>query len=164
MMMAFGMFIFKLDTIPYQTFKHQMGWRHPSTSRVGKRPARQFVGQDDESITLTGVLYPELTGGQMSLDLLRLMGDGGKAWPLIEGTGQVYGFFALEKLGANKSFFFPDGAARKIEFDITLVRVGDDDMHKLGALTRGVMSLVKPSLPSITSMPGAPKMPTLPKL
>jgi hypothetical protein len=36
---------------------------------VGKRPTYQFLGPDEECITLSGVLLPELTGGDEQLPL-----------------------------------------------------------------------------------------------
>lgn len=143
MMLALGLFVFDMHTIPYQQFQHKMAWRHPSTPRVGKRPSHQFAGQDDETITLSGEVYPELhTKGRVSLELVRAMGDQGVAWPLIEGTGMVYGFFSITDLHVTKQIFFRDGAARKIEFNLSLVRVGDDDLHKLGAITSSLKSLI----------------------
>lgn len=155
MMLALGFFVFQMDTLPYQEFQHQMKWRHPGTPRVGKRPAHQFTGPDDETINLSGVLLPELTGGRVALDLVRYMADRGEAWPLIEGTGNVYGMFAIEGLSVNKTLFFKDGAARRIEFHLSLIRVGDDDLHKLGAITNTLKSLLP--LPTI-SLPGIPRL------
>lgn len=134
MMMALGLFIFMRQTIPYQNFEHQIGWRHPSNSRVGLRPATQFLGQDDETIGLSGVLLPELTGGTLSLEALRLMADTGLAWPLIEGTGFIYGMFVITGLSKTRAEFFKDGAARRIEFTISLKRVDDNLRHLLGDL------------------------------
>lgn len=143
MMLALGLFVFDMQTLPYQEFQHKMAWRHPSTPRVGKRPAHQFAGPEDETITLSGVLLPELnTKGRVSLELVRAMGDQGVAWPLIEGTGMVYGFFSITDLHATKTIFFRDGAARRIEFNISLVRVGDDELHKLGTITSTLKSLL----------------------
>lgn len=142
MMMALGLFVFGLDTLPYQKFTHEMAWRHPSSGRVGLRPARQFVGVDDETITLSGVLLPELTGGDLSLDLVRYMADTGEQWSLIEGTGRVYGFFVVENLSVSKEYFFKDGKARRIEFTLKLTRVGDDELHKLGAITSKIMDFI----------------------
>ena len=131
-MMVYGMFVFGLRTLPYQSLQQQIGWRHPSTSRVGMRPARQFLGPDEEPVTLSGVLLPEFTGGQMSIDQLRAMGDQGGAWPLIDGTGTLYGLYVLEKIELTKTVFFADGVARRIEFTITLARVEDDNPAQLG--------------------------------
>jgi len=142
MMLALGFFVFQLDTVPYQEFQHSIRWRHASTSRVGKRPARQFLGPDDEVITLRGKLLPEITGGAKSLDLLRYMGDSGESWSLVEGTGRVYGFFTIESMEITKDHFFKDGAARRYDFSISLARTGDDDLHNIGAITNTLRDLI----------------------
>ena len=67
MMMTLGLFVFMLKTVPYQELQLQRSWRFPSNSRVGVRPALQFLGPDNDTITLSGVLLPEITGGRLSL-------------------------------------------------------------------------------------------------
>ncbi|WP_049604582.1 phage tail protein [Yersinia aldovae] len=136
MMMALGMFVFMLQTVPYQDFQHQMAWRHPSNPRIGLRPVSQFLGPDEESITLSGVLYPELTGGKFSLMALQLMADTGKAWSLIEGNGAIHGMFVIESLSRTKSLFFSDGSARKIEFTLTLKRTDESLKEMFGDLSQ----------------------------
>ncbi|TFW71503.1 oxidoreductase [Methylotenera oryzisoli] len=143
MMMSLGLFVFSMDTLPYQKLTHEMAWRHPSAGRVGLRPARQFAGVDDETINLSGVLLPEVSGGDLSLDLIRHMGDTGEQWPLVEGTGRVYGFFVIEKLSVNKELFFSDGKARRIEFSLNLTRVGDDQLDKIGAINDKILDFIR---------------------
>ncbi len=133
MMMALGTFVFKMDTAPYQRFTQSISWNHPATNRVGLRPARQFVGPGDDVITLSGVLLPEITGGEPSIQQLKEMADRGESWVLVEGTGKVYGFFIIDKLDITRDLFFTDGAARRIEFNLSLAR--SDDINKLGTLT-----------------------------
>lgn len=123
MMMALGLFVFALETAPYQEFQQQIGWRHPSNNRFGRRPSRQFTGPDDETVTLSGVLLPELTGGDNTIDLLRTMGDTGQSYVMIEGSGRYYGMFEIDSLSITRSLFFRDGKARRIEFSIQLTRV-----------------------------------------
>lgn len=135
-MMALGMFVFMLQTVPYQDFQHQMAWRHPSNARIGLRPISQFLGPDEESITLSGVLYPELTGGKVSLMALQLMAETGKAWSLIEGSGAIHGMFVIESLSRTKSIFFSDGSARKIEFTLTLKRTDESLKEMFGDLSQ----------------------------
>ncbi|MGO3395548.1 MAG: phage tail protein [Serratia proteamaculans] len=134
MMMVLGLFVFMRQTAPYQNFEQQIGWRHPSNSRVGQRPATQFLGQDDETITLSGTLLPEFTGGTLSLEALRLMADTGLSWPLIEGTGFIYGMFVITSLSKTRTVFFKDGAARRIEFTLSLKRVDANLRHLMGDL------------------------------
>jgi uncharacterized protein len=134
MMMALGMFVFGLSTAAYDDFQRQTEWRHASNNRLGGRPERQFLGKGDESITLSGHLAPEITGGSITLDLLRVMGDTGRAWLLIEGTGRIYGLYVIESLAETKKEFFNDGAARLIDFTINLKRVDDGRLDLLGDL------------------------------
>ncbi|MFU5411269.1 phage tail protein [Pseudomonas aeruginosa] len=132
-LMAFGMFVFSLETAAYQDFQRQTEWRHGSTSRIGTNPARQFLGRGDESITLQGVLLPALAGSMLSLDTLRSMADTGKAYPLIEGTGRIYGVWVIESLSETRTIFFGDGAARRIEFTLSLKRIDDGRVDLLGS-------------------------------
>ncbi|HBP5097026.1 TPA: phage tail protein [Pseudomonas aeruginosa] len=132
-LMAFGMFVFSLETAAYQDFQRQSEWRHGSTSRIGTNPARQFLGRGDESITLQGVLLPALAGSVLSLDTLRSMADTGKAYPLIEGTGRIYGVWVIESLSETRTIFFGDGAARRIEFTLSLKRIDDGRVDLLGS-------------------------------
>jgi len=141
-MMALGLFVFGLDTVPYQQLQRQSTWRHPTTSRVGKRPARQFIGPGDDNITLSGTLYPEITGGKVTLAMLRYMAETGKAWPLLEGTGYFYGLFAIEDISETGSIFFADGSARKIDFSIKLGRVDEDVPDIVGIVTNELMALL----------------------
>ncbi len=133
MMMALGMFVFSLETLAYQEFQRQTEWRHGSTSRIGTNPARQYLGRGDDSITLPGVLLPVLAGSQLSLDALRTMADTGKAWPLVEGTGKIYGTWIIESLSETRTLFFRDGQARRIEFTLSLKRIDDGRVDLLGS-------------------------------
>ena len=135
MMLALGMFVFSLSTLAYQELQRQTDWRHISNSRVGAAPARQFVGRGDDAITLPGILLPELAGSGLSLDALRLMANTGKAWPMVEGSGRIYGLWVIESLSETKTLFFRDGTPRRIEFTLTLKRIDDDHIDLLGAGT-----------------------------
>lgn len=125
MMMSLGQFVFSLSTLAYQQLQRASEWRHAQNARVGARAATQFVGVGEETIALDGVLVPELAGTRMSLDTLRDMADQGAAWPLVDGTGVVFGAFVLTGMRETGTFFFPDGTPRRIEFAINLLRVDD---------------------------------------
>jgi phage protein U len=127
MMMTLGWFVFMRSTVAPQSQQDEKSWRHPGNNRVGTRPSYQYLGPDDELSTLSGVLYPELTGGPVSLDMLNSMGDSGQAFPLIQGDGVMRGSFVIEGISTTRSEFFQDGSARKIEFSIKLKRVDDND-------------------------------------
>jgi phage protein U len=59
----------------------------------------------EEKITLAGVLYPELTGGRMTMTTIRLMAEEGRAWPLLDGTGMIYGMYVINSVSDTGSVF-----------------------------------------------------------
>jgi len=118
-MMALGLFVFSLPTLAYQQLQRQQAWQHASHSRVGARAAYQYTGPGEERITLSGLIAPEMTGTAASLDEL------GQPLPLVDGTGKVYGAYVIQQLNETQRLFFPDGRARKIEFELSLLRVDD---------------------------------------
>lgn len=125
MMLTLGLFVFQLQTVPYQSLQRDVDYRWPANNRVGLRPLPQFLGVNEEKITLSGVLMPEITGGKLSLMALNLMADEGKAWPLLEGSGTIYGMFVVNSVSETHTEFFSNGAPRKIEFTLTLTRVDE---------------------------------------
>jgi uncharacterized protein len=120
MMMALGQFAFSLNTLAFQELQRQTTWRHPSSSRVGSRAARQFTGPGEDTINLSGELMPELIGSPASLRELREMAKAGLSWPLVDGAGHVYGSYVIESLNETKSVFMDNGLARKTCFQIQL--------------------------------------------
>ena len=144
MMMILGMFPFALQTTPYQTSNQSNTWRHVKNDRVGNSPRYQYIGPDEEPITLSGTLYPEISGGDVSRTTLETMAYTGRAWPLIEGTGKIYGMYVIDGLTQNRTEFFQDGKARKIDFTLTLKKVSEDIREKLAEITNDdVLSMVK---------------------
>lgn len=135
MMMTLGLFVFMLKTAPYQQLQHQRSWRFPTNSRVGVRPSMQFLGPDNDTITLTGVLLPEMTGGRLTLFALEQIAELGRAWPLIEGSGAIYGMFVIESVSKTSTEFFSNGACRRIEFTLTLRRTDESLGEMFGSLS-----------------------------
>ncbi|MDF2073179.1 phage tail protein [Pseudomonas mendocina] len=143
MMMALGMFTFGLPTIAYQELQRTTEWRHGSTSRIGTNPASQFLGRGEDTITLPGTLLPGLVGSPLSLDTLRMMADTGKAWPLVGGTGKIFGAWVITSISETQQIFFEDGTPRRYEFTINLKRIDDGRTDMLGSLTGIIGGVVR---------------------
>ena len=137
--LVLGYFVFSLYTLAYQDLQRQIAWRHASTSRVGARPANQYLGPDDETLTLSGVLLPEFAGSRLSLELLEAMATTGRSWPLIQGDGLLYGEYLITGIQTTGTLHFQDGAPRKIEFQLSLKRT---DSALLGDLTEQLASML----------------------
>lgn len=136
MLMSLDQFVFGMTTLAHQELQRQTQWRHASNARVGARNARQFTGPGDDTITLSGVLMPEISGTLDSLDKLRAMGDQGQAYALVDGEGAVYGAYLIESIQQTGSYLQANGRPRKVEFSITLTRTDDNRVGSM-AQTRG---------------------------
>lgn len=99
-------------------------------------PDYQFIGRGEDVITLDGSIMPEFMGTPLSLTALRVMGDTGKSFPLISGTGKIFGLYFLEDVEETQTFF-PKRSARKIESKMTLKQ-----KTKPGTLANNIISSV----------------------
>ncbi|RSU55832.1 oxidoreductase [Sphingobium yanoikuyae] len=123
--MALGMFIFDLPTLAHDELQRRASWRHARSPRVGARDATQFVGPGEETVSLSGAVYAEITDGRVSIDDLRTMAASGEAWPLLDGTGTVFGDYVIEAIDERHAYLMTDGRAQRIDFAIDLLRVDD---------------------------------------
>jgi phage protein U len=126
MLMALDQFVFGLDTLAFQELQRQTQWKHRRSSRINARDANQYLGPGEDTITLSGVLAPELTGDLASLVELRQMADAGAAYAMVDGAGTVYGAFIIEGLTEGQTLHYEDGVPRRVEFSISLSRTDDD--------------------------------------
>ncbi len=126
MMMIYGMFVFELRTLPHQQLQHNKTWRHVKNERINRSASWQYIGAGDDQITLSGVLYPEITGGEVSLSLLTTQAYTGRPWPLIDGVGQIYGMYVITAVRTTRSELDRHGKAKKIEFTVSLERCDED--------------------------------------
>ncbi len=128
MMMSLGTFVFSLSTLAYQQLQRQRSWRHATSERIGARPASQFLGPGEDSIELSGLLAPDLTGDPLSIDTLASMADEGRPYALVDGSGVVYGAYVVTSVNETQTLQFADGTPRRIEFQLSLQRVPDEAM------------------------------------
>ena len=69
-----GQFVFINATVPFQEFSRSQSWKHPSQGIVGGGlPPVQYTGRDNDEITISAELRPEITGGANSIEYLRRM-------------------------------------------------------------------------------------------
>jgi phage protein U len=120
MMMGLGNFVFELKTIPYQSQQRTSNYRLAEHLSVGGKPSYQPMGEGEDVQTLEGILYPEYTGDELSLDELRTMMNAGEPYLMIDGNGYVRGYWYIESIGETKKEFHQEGTPKKIEFTITL--------------------------------------------
>lgn len=133
-LMTIGLFVFELKTAPFDTTSRQTDQRWSTKDRSVGPPAHQYLGPGTDSLSIDGTLMPELTGGGDQLDKLRDMASEGKAWILVSGDGRNQGKWFIDSIHEKTSHHAENGAARKIDFTLSLKRYWDTDVEAMGNL------------------------------
>lgn len=135
-MMLLGAYRFCLKNASYQALKRQNEYKWAELERINTNPSLQFTGFGSETISLDGIIYPQLFGGLRQLNLMRTSAMQGKPLMLISGYGFAFGQWCITSVQENQTIFFKDGTPRRIDFTINLKKYGDDKK-------RGIMGIVQ---------------------
>lgn len=117
---------FSISTAAYQSLKRSDAWRWPAQDRVGRLPARQYVGPGGGTVEFEGSIYPAYRGGLRQIDRMRAVADGGEPLRLVDGTGKNWGLWCVERIEETGRVFFSDGRPRRIDFYMRLSEYGED--------------------------------------
>lgn len=126
-MMALGSYRFSIDSAAYQELKHSQAYRWQAQERLQRRPAMQFLGAGEESIELSGVIYPHFKGGLEQLDTMRAEANKGQPLLLVDGLGFVWGQWVITQIDEGQSFIQGNGQPLKQSFQLKLVNYGADN-------------------------------------
>ena len=125
-MLRLGEYRFSLSTAAYQELSHSAEYRWPAAERVGRWPARQYLGPGQESINLSGVIYPYHRGGIGQIDAMRAEAAKGQPLNMSDGTGRVWGQWVILRVEETRRLLDADGTPRRVEFRLALARYGED--------------------------------------
>lgn len=135
MLASLGLFVFEPFKVAFDELQQKINYRYGTGNAVGVRPRMQYIGPDNDTISFSGVVYPELAGSNVaSIDELIAMGNTGKTYALLDGTGRFYGMFYIESINRNQSHLLTNGSPRKIGFDISLKLQDDSDRESVAVL------------------------------
>ena len=136
-MLALGDYRFSVSSAAYQELSHSAEYRWAAQPRLGRLPARQYLGPGEESITLNGVIHPGYKGGLGQLDSMRAESAKGEPLNMSEGGGRIWGLWVIMRVEETRRVLDADGAPRRIEFRLQLVRYGEDKSQRPGPLQPG---------------------------
>ncbi|MES9830486.1 MAG: phage tail protein [Candidatus Thiodiazotropha sp.] len=125
-MMQLGEYQFGIESAVYEQLRRSTAYRWQGQDRIGRRPAQQFAGVGQETISLTGRIYPFYKGGLGQLDKMRAEAGQGEPRILVDGLGRIWGKWAVTRIDETQSTLMPDGVPEKIDFSLELVRYGED--------------------------------------
>jgi phage protein U len=111
---------FSADGAAMQSLRRSLKWRWVKTQVIGAAPGKSYIGPDDRTRTLQGIVYPGQIGSADVLDKLEALGDTGEPQPLADGDGRAYGRWCIESLDESHTEHLPGGQPRKIAWTITI--------------------------------------------
>lgn len=121
-MMQLGSFQFGIPTAAYQELNRRTAYRWAQQDLYGRLPGLQNTGPGEDTMTLSGVIYPEYRGGFTQVEQMRSLAGRGQPQLLVSGTGQIMGRWVIESVEEKQGTFAAFGLARKQEFTLQLKR------------------------------------------
>ena len=124
--MALGPFAFTaMYGLGYKTVGRELDATWATVPVAQRLDSLQWTGPKSDKITVSGVLFPEELGGLGQLEGLRDMARAGVAMPLVSLGGDIYGFYALERISEDRDFHDASGMPRRDAYRLELRRVDD---------------------------------------
>ncbi|CCO22233.1 phage tail protein [Maridesulfovibrio hydrothermalis] len=125
-MMKLGDYKFSMITAAYDQLVRTNAYRWTAQPRIGREPARQYIGPGDETIELSGVVFPQFLGGLDQPNRMRTEAGKGKPLMLVDGRGKVWGEYVIEQVREEQPAHFKGGAPRKQLFSLRIAKYGED--------------------------------------
>lgn len=126
-LMALGDYRFSINTAAYQELKHSQAYRWQSQERILRKPAMQFMGEGEESMSFTGIVYPHVQGGVKQIEAMREEAGKGKPLLLVDGLGFIWGQWVIMQINEGQSFFMTNGQPLKQTFECRILNYGEDN-------------------------------------
>ncbi|MBE0367669.1 phage tail protein [Pseudoalteromonas aurantia] len=133
-MMQLGKFKFSVGGAAFDNLKFNTDyrWKTQESQTENSSPAMQFVGIGDQTLSLTGTIYPQLVkDGLTQIDSMRAeamtqlplkltyVQASGKSDPSV---GRVLGNWIIMSISEDRTLFLNDGIPREIKFSMELKR------------------------------------------
>ena len=122
MLYQLGAFNFDVFPVNVETVERQVGADYAVKDIVGAMRPREFTGEADDRVKLSGRLFPQRLGGGAGIGALQALARNGEPQLLIRGDGDVLGWYLIEQVTDKHSFLDVAGVGRMIELDIELVK------------------------------------------
>jgi phage protein U len=117
-----GAFTFDVFPVNVHEVERQMGADYAAKDIVGAMRPREFTGEADDRVKLSGRLFPQRLGGVAGIGALQALARTGEPQLLIRGDGEVLGWYLIEQVTDKHSFLDVAGVGRMIELDVELIK------------------------------------------
>ena len=107
---------------------------------IGGRMPKEFTGEGEDDITLTGQILPLHIGGINELETLHEMRRRGARFPVQRGDGWRPGWYAITRITESHSEISREGIGYVVRHQVTMTRA-DGDAGEGQQIISGLISL-----------------------
>ncbi|MCF1744239.1 phage tail protein [Paradevosia shaoguanensis] len=124
-----------IDTMPFSadSMGRDGGGDLAAKDVMNRLRPREFMGEADEKIQISGQLLPSKIGGLAELEMAHAMSRSGTALPLMRGDGKMYGWFAIEHVSEQHADLLRTGVGFTVKYTLDLVKVDPDSSDQAGS-------------------------------
>lgn len=117
-----------IDTRPFSIDEMQRTASADIASKplINAFPGKEFTGEGDDEITLSGQILPTKIGGMNELEIAHEMRRNGTRFPLQRGDGTRLGWFAITRITENHTNLTRNGVGYVLKHTIIMTRVQPD--------------------------------------
>lgn len=119
-MMSLGGFAFRVRQAPVDEIERAAAWRWEPMERIGAAPAWQFVGPAEQTIVLTGVTFPAVSGFPDPAEAMREEAGRGEPLRMMDGTGRILGMWTVRRIEERRTALIDTGSPRRVEYRLEL--------------------------------------------
>jgi phage protein U len=135
-----GSLSFEPAPLSPQEFERETGADFVKKDIVGAQRPSEAVGEGDETLSITAVLFPFAFGGLPALDVLDAMRKSQQCQPVMRGDGRWMGLYYIVKVREKHTDIGAFGVGRQIQVTIQLDKEPnptDDDLAQFLTLFGG---------------------------
>ncbi|HEY8136276.1 MAG TPA: phage tail protein [Methylocystis sp.] len=118
-LMGWGSFRFEVGQTAFERLRERVAARWERHPIIGRRPAGQYLGPDDEGVLLTGTIYPIAgIGSSATIQALFQACRSGQVSILAAADGTIVGPYRLERAERGATDHLPSGAPQKQVYEL----------------------------------------------
>lgn len=122
--MALGPFLFRAHGFGYTGVGRKLDASWAEIETAGRLNELQWTGARSETVSITGVIFPQEFGGDGTLEGVRLAARVGIPLMLVSLGGKVFGLHAIQKIDEDRAFHDRRGTPGRNAFTIEVKRMG----------------------------------------
>lgn len=125
-LLALGPHKFEIAPLNFQSIERNTIAKWPAIARFGGAPGRQFTGFGEDTIKISGLLFPDELGGREEFEEIRATQKAARpvtmlGWIGLDGTAaRVFGRVVILQVSDTQTYINHAGAGRKLSFDVEI--------------------------------------------